>query len=243
MAFVTLDKADFEGVDLTTLVRRLFRVNTATGEVVIRSANTTGMALRELTVEELMQMDVAQLLRQVVRVDDVTGELALKTTDTGGGGGGATQLNDLSDVDLDTEPPTNSQVLVYDEAKEVWVPASLDHGGGGARTVFAADLAFASEEAPGLTVIRDDFPEGDISVARIASGHYRFVSASGVFTPGKTQAIAGWRVNGSMFTIEVLTLGNTRTDVFVYTNAGEGGHTLLVDADGKKATILIEVHP
>lgn len=200
MAFVTLDKADFEGVDLTTLVRRLFRVNTATGEVVIRSANTTGMALRELTVEELMQMDVAQLLRQVVRVDDVTGELALKTTDTGGGGGGA-------------------------------------------RTVFAADLAFASEEAPGLTVIRDDFPEGDISVARIASGHYRFVSASGVFTPGKTQAIAGWRVNGSMFTIEVLTLGNTRTDVFVYTNAGEGGHTLLVDADGKEATILIEVHP
>ena len=40
-------------------------------------------------------------------------------------------LDDLTDVDLDTTPPTDNQVLVYDESEGKWVPANQSGGGGG----------------------------------------------------------------------------------------------------------------
>ncbi len=41
----------------------------------------------------------------------------------------ATALGDLSDVDINTNPPSNGQALVYDATNAEWVPGA---GGGGA---------------------------------------------------------------------------------------------------------------
>lgn len=38
-----------------------------------------------------------------------------------GGGGGALSLADLSDVDVETVPPTNGQILVYDSTNQKWI--------------------------------------------------------------------------------------------------------------------------
>ena len=38
------------------------------------------------------------------------------------GGGGATELDGLSDVDVTTNPPTDQQALVYDSGQGLWVP-------------------------------------------------------------------------------------------------------------------------
>lgn len=48
----------------------------------------------------------------------------------GADGGGATVLNDLTDVDL-TTPPTDGQVLVFDEASGTWVAGDQTGGVGG----------------------------------------------------------------------------------------------------------------
>lgn len=42
-----------------------------------------------------------------------------------GGGGGASALGDLSDVDLDTIPPMDGQALVYDLANTQWIPGDV----------------------------------------------------------------------------------------------------------------------
>lgn len=46
------------------------------------------------------------------------------------GGGGATALDDLTDVDTTTVAPTDGQALVYDTANSLWKPATVSGGGG-----------------------------------------------------------------------------------------------------------------
>lgn len=48
-----------------------------------------------------------------------------------GGGGGATELDDLTDVDTATTPPSDGDVLTYDNGSSLWVPAAPSGGGGG----------------------------------------------------------------------------------------------------------------
>lgn len=45
--------------------------------------------------------------------------------------GGATTLDDLTDVDTTTTPPTDGEALVYDATSERWVPGAVAAGGGG----------------------------------------------------------------------------------------------------------------
>lgn len=40
-------------------------------------------------------------------------------------------IGDLNDVDVTTNPPTDGQVLAYDQANSIWVPADQSGGGGG----------------------------------------------------------------------------------------------------------------
>lgn len=42
-----------------------------------------------------------------------------------GGGGGATALGDLTDVDLTTTTPQNGDALVYDSINSEWIPGSV----------------------------------------------------------------------------------------------------------------------
>jgi len=45
-------------------------------------------------------------------------------------------INELSDVDTATTPPTNGQVLVYDGNTTEWVPGTVSGGGGGGNSLF-----------------------------------------------------------------------------------------------------------
>lgn len=47
----------------------------------------------------------------------------------GTGGGGATSIDDLTDVDTTTTPPTDGQVLTWDNANGQWEPANSTGGG------------------------------------------------------------------------------------------------------------------
>ena len=50
------------------------------------------------------------------------------TLESGGGGGGASALADLTDVDVETDPPAPDDVLAWDGTN--WTPATLDAGSG-----------------------------------------------------------------------------------------------------------------
>ena len=44
------------------------------------------------------------------------------------GGGGAKALDDLSDVDTSTNPPTDGQALVWDNGSKEWKPGTVSSG-------------------------------------------------------------------------------------------------------------------
>ena len=68
--------------------------------------------------------------------DPTTVQGALDTLAAGGVGGGATELDDLTDVDL-TTPPTDGQALVYDDTSSTWQASTI--AAGAALTVKEAD--------------------------------------------------------------------------------------------------------
>lgn len=55
------------------------------------------------------------------------------------GSGGASDLDDLTDVDTTTSAPTDGQALVYDSASGLWAPSTVSSGGSG-------DLTLIDEE-------------------------------------------------------------------------------------------------
>lgn len=46
-------------------------------------------------------------------------------------GPGTLALDDLTDVDTSTTPPTDGQALVWDDTNDIWVPGDVEAGGGG----------------------------------------------------------------------------------------------------------------
>ena len=67
----------------------------------------------------------------------------------GTGGGGATSINDLSDVDTTTTPPTNDQALIWNGTD--WVPG--DVGAGGGVTSIIAGSGISVDQATGDVTI------------------------------------------------------------------------------------------
>lgn len=63
-----------------------------------------------------------------ISVNQSTGDVTI--TATGGGSGGATAIDDLTDVDTSTVAPTNGQALVWDSAASQWEPGTVSGGGG-----------------------------------------------------------------------------------------------------------------
>lgn len=67
-----------------------------------------------------------------IAVNTADGRLFTKHTDNSIveiGGGGATAIDDLTDVDTSTTPPTDGQVLTWDNANSQWEPANAPSGG------------------------------------------------------------------------------------------------------------------
>ena len=62
-----------------------------------------------------------------------------------GGGGGASALNDLSDVDISS--PTDGQALLYDANNQEWVNGTVQGGGGGGGGIsgLGVDVLFSGE--------------------------------------------------------------------------------------------------
>jgi hypothetical protein len=72
----------------------------------------------------------------------------------GGSGGGATELDDLTDVNASS--PADNDVLTWDAATSKWIPAAPTGGGGG--DVVAPDWTTATPSAGNLTLDFDDSP-------------------------------------------------------------------------------------
>lgn len=90
-----------------------------------------------------------------------TGQVLKKNSgtdfDTGwgtGGGGGASVLDDLTDVDTTSVAPTDGQALLYDNSSSLWKPGDVS-GGGGMTQVFPSALfvlvGTAMVTVPGFT--------------------------------------------------------------------------------------------
>lgn len=96
------------------------------------SGGTPITAARLQAIEDGIDLDVP------VADIDATGTPSGSTYLRGDGtwstpaGGGASDLDDLTDVDVSTVPPTDGQSLVFDTADNLWKPATVSGGGGGA---------------------------------------------------------------------------------------------------------------
>jgi hypothetical protein len=60
-------------------------------------------------------------------------------------------IGNLNDVDVLTTPPTNGQVLVYDDVDMVWKPADQSGGGGGGGALTRIAQVVLSADAPDIT--------------------------------------------------------------------------------------------
>lgn len=77
----------------------------------------------------------------LVIIEDSADSNAKKKVKLSNLGGGAESLDDLSDVDLST-PPSDGQVLKYDDDTSTWIPADDDTGSGSLPTASAkGDIA------------------------------------------------------------------------------------------------------
>lgn len=56
------------------------------------------------------------------------------------------ELDDLTDVDVTTTPPTDEQLLSYDDLSGLWVPRTVSGGGGGGSLVFIGEVVAAGGE-------------------------------------------------------------------------------------------------
>lgn len=86
-----------------------------------------------------------------------------------GGGGGATELADLTDVDLST-PPTDGEVLTWSASGSAWV-ADAPSGGGSALTIEEVD------GTPSGTPSTLQFPNGTLT--DLGGGVYKYTPAPG----------------------------------------------------------------
>jgi len=107
------------------------------------------------------------------------------TAISGISGGGATAINDLSDVDTSSTPPTDGQALIWDNANSFWVPGSAGGGSYDQTLNTTDDVEFNSVSSPTFTntgvgapsitsasTITLDAPDGTI----LSDGVLRFAS-------------------------------------------------------------------
>lgn len=92
----------------------------------------------------------------LVIIEDSEASNVKKKVQVGNLGGGAETLDDLTDVDLST-PPTDGQVLKYDDVTSTWVPGDDDTGSGSLPTASAkGDLAVYDGDSWEILTAGDD---------------------------------------------------------------------------------------
>lgn len=75
------------------------------------------------------------------------GDGTWKIAPSGGTGGGSPALDDLTDVDTSTTPPTDGQALVFDGATSTWIPGTVTSDGMGGDTPQGTSLAGSASVA------------------------------------------------------------------------------------------------
>ena len=122
------------------------------------TARTYGRFMQDLhLLQEATQSDLSQDdILFVLNVNEVQADAQpKKVTVSGlgtviGGGGGATALSGLSDVDIVTTPPTNGQALVYASGTGEWIP-----GDAGAAAAGSANEIQYNDGSSGLAASAD----------------------------------------------------------------------------------------
>lgn len=69
-------------------------------------------------------------------------------------------INALSDVDTTTTPPSNGQILVWNSANNIWIPAAAAAGGGEVN-----QNAFSNIASPGRDTVEADTPTDTLTLA------------------------------------------------------------------------------
>lgn len=82
-----------------------------------------------------------------ISVDDAANTITISAI--GGGGGDAAFLDDLTDVDVTTSPPSDGNALIFDDASNLWVPGEPSGGGGGGGVL----LLEPGDSVPGGTAV------------------------------------------------------------------------------------------
>jgi hypothetical protein len=77
-------------------------------------------------------------------------------------GGGASNLDDLTDVDTTTTPPTAGQVLAYDDVSGLWLPATISTGDGSGGGYAATSVLVADNPPATAQSINDEFDDASI---------------------------------------------------------------------------------
>ena len=163
--------------------------------IIAKASATTG---EEPVASDL---EVAELA-----VNTADGKIFTKHTDNsivvisgGTGGGGATSLDDLSDVDTTTTLPTDGQALTWVAANNQWEPADASGGGGAVNSVAGKTGAVTLEisdntDVSTKTTYSQSGGAAAYSVSGNATGYVqrillnsdRLVFANGDVTPGST---------------------------------------------------------
>jgi hypothetical protein len=157
-------------------------------------------------LNELIDDRVAALLLEGTNVtltyDDGLGTLTIDAA--GGGGGGAEYLTNLLDVEIYS--PADGDVLTYDEASGMWIPAAPTGGSGGSGAI--NDGAFVSRTGTFSMANGYDAFEFDTEV-RDDGGYFN----SGVSASQFTISRAGWYAMTGSFSWAANTTGSRRIHI------------------------------
>jgi len=157
----------------------------ATGELVVRGGSSEGALTLNCTANThgvtIKSPPHAQAATYTLVLPSGAGTAGQVLTSQGGaqltwedaGSGGATSINDLTDVDTGTTPPTQDQVLVWDGS--TWVPGDQTGGSGGGGTDITTESIGALRDVEVVTggsaaILWDDY-NADLS----ANGRWRVV--------------------------------------------------------------------
>ena len=133
-----------------------------------------GMTLTDITTPDATDK---------ILIQDTSDSNNLKYADFSefGGGGGATTIDDLTDVDTSTTPPTDGQVLAWNDANSEWEPQTQTPSGVGSTVVSETTSIALTNTTPSTTAFEQwgteeavipfgDLPSGEIIVDASING-------------------------------------------------------------------------
>ena len=179
-----------------------------------------------------------------------------KLDNTGSTSGGVTSIDDLSDVDNSTTPPTDGQALVWDATTGEYKPGTISTSGGGGGTTswtpdqltlsmwLDADDATTITETSGAVSQWDDKTSNSFNVVQNTSANQPTLTASGlngkpvITFDGNDYLDVPASISAQPFTLAVVVKANSTTHAgrnYVFDGAGSSNRVILAldgDPDG-----------